>query len=262
MKIHPTAIVDPDAQLADSVEVQPYSVIGPQVRIGADTVIGPHCVIEGQTIIGERNRFFSGAQVGVLSQDLKHEEGLTGRARIGNDNIFREHISISASTMSSEEEDERVTTIGDSCLIMSCSHIAHDCHVGSHVVMANCVLLAGHVTVEDRAIIGGLVGVHQDSVVGTMAFVGGMTRVSKDAPPYMILEGNPARCAGLNSLGLRRNGLSDKTRQDIKKMYKIVWRSALNTTQALTEIEESIEQSAERDHFLQFFRNSVRGVVR
>ncbi len=262
MKIHPTAIVHPGAQLADDVEVQPFTIIGEHVTIGAGTVIGPHCVIDGRTTIGERNHFFSGAQIGVLSQDRKHAGGLVGRTIIGNDNMFREHVSVSASTMSSDEDDHRVTTIGDNCLFMTCSHVAHDCHIGNDVVMANCVCLAGHVDVEARAILGGLAGVHQESVIGTMAFVGGMARVSKDAPPYMIVEGNPARCAGPNTLGLRRNGLDENARQCIKQIYRIMWRSGLNTTQALHEIERSLPSTPERDHFLTFVRKSVRGIVK
>lgn len=262
MKIHPTAIVHPDARLADDVEVQAYSIIGPHVTIGPGTVVGPHCVIEGRTVIGARNRFFSGAQIGVLSQDLKHNPKLIGRAVIGDDNVFREHMSLSASTMTTDEDDHRITSVGNGCLFMSCSHVAHDCHVGNGVIMANCALLAGHVDVEDKVIIGGLTGVHQESVVGRFAFVGGMTRVAKDVPPYMIVEGNPARCAGPNTLGLRRNGFDDAARSRIKQMYKILTRSGLNTAQALEEIERSVEPSDERDVLLQFYRKSVRGVIK
>lgn len=262
MKIHPTAIVHPDAQLADDVEVQPYTIIGGHVFIGAGTVVGPHCVIEGRTVIGKNNRIFSGAQIGVLSQDLKHREGLIGRTSIGDGNTIRETVTISASTMLSEEDDHRVTTIGDHCLLMTCSHVAHDCHLGNEVVMANCVLLAGHVDVEDQVIIGGSTCIHQECVLGKMAFLGGMTRITKDAPPYMVLEGNPVRCFGPNSVGLRRNGLDEAARARVKQIYRIVYRSELNTTQALEEIERSVEQSEERDTFVQFTRKSVRGITK
>ena len=183
MKIDKTALIHPDATLADGVEVQAYSVIGPQVTIGSGTIVGPHCVIDGNTQIGERNMFYSGSQIGVLSQDLKHGESLVGQTIIGNENQFREHTSVSASTMEEDSDDHRVTSIGDGCLFMASSHVAHDCHVGNNIIMANCVCLSGHVDVHDYAIIGGLSGVHQFSVVGTMAFVGGMSRVQKTRRP-------------------------------------------------------------------------------
>jgi len=262
MKIHPSAIIDPKATLADDVEVQAFSIIGPGVQIGAGTVVGPHCVLDGQTIIGERNRFFSGAQVGVLSQDLKHKPGLVGRTHIGNGNLFREHVTVSACTLESPDEERRVTSLGDDCMLMAYCHVAHDCHVGNGVIMANCASLAGHVDVEDKAIIGGLSGVHQECVIGTMAFVGGLSRVAKDVPPYMICDGNPARCCGPNAVGLKRNGLTGEQRSWIKQMYKIMFRSDLNTLQSLHEIEAVVPESPERNHFLEFVRNSIRGVTK
>jgi UDP-N-acetylglucosamine acyltransferase len=262
MSIHATAIVHPDAKLAEDVEVGPFSIIGPGVTIGAGTVVGPHCVVEGNTIIGENNRFFSGAQIGVTSQDLKHGEALVGRTVIGDGNQFREHTSMSASTMIGEDDDHRVTSVGDNCLFMASSHIAHDCHLGNNVIMANCVCLSGHVDVEDFATLGGLSGVHQESVVGKLAFVGGMSRASKDSPPFMIVEGNPARCIGPNTVGLQRRGYTKEQRARIKLMYKLMYRSNLNTTQALHEIEKQVEDCEERNHFLEFVRKSVRGIIK
>ena len=261
MKIHPTAIVDPGAELPDEGEIQAYSIIGPDVVIGSGTVVGPHCVIVGETIIGENNHIYSGAQIGILSQDLKHRPGLTGRTVIGNSNMIREHVTVSASTMTGADDHHRVTSIGDDCMFMANSHVAHDCHVGNRVIMANCVSLSGHVDVEDKAILGGLSGVHQECVIGTMAFVGGMTRVVKDVPPYMIVEGNPARCHGPNTVGLRRNGFDAEQRQLIKALYRIMYRSGLNTTQALHEIEATTADVPEREVFLHFFRRSLRGVT-
>ncbi len=261
MNIHPTAIVDPKAELADDVEVHPFTIIGPHVQLGAGTVVGPHCVIQGRTVVGENNHFFSGAQIGVLSQDLKHRKGLVGRAEIGNNNCFREHVTVSASTMTSYDEEHRVTSIGSGCLFMAYSHIAHDCHIGDQVVMANCASLAGHVDVEDHAILGGLSGIHQECVVGKLSFVGGMSRVTKDVPPFMIVEGNPARCCGPNSVGLRRAGLDQEARGLIKNMYRIISRHDLNTTQALHEIEAQLAETPERDYFVDFFRKSIRGVT-
>lgn len=262
MNIHPTAIIDPKAELADDVEVQAFSIVGPHVRIGAGTIVGPHCVIEGRTILGERNRLYSGAQVGVVSQDLKQKPECIGRLEIGSGNVIREHATISASTMSSYEEEHRVTTIGDNCLLMTCAHVGHDCSVGDHVILANCVALAGHVKVEDRAIIGGLSAIHQFCVVGRLAMIGGLSRVWHDAPPYMIIDGNPARCKGPNTVGLQRNGLTDDARSAIKTMYKIMFRSTLNTTQAIHEIEATVEDCPERSHFLDFIGNSIRGITK
>lgn len=262
MAIHPTAIIHPDAELAEDTEVQAYTIIGPGVRVGARTIIGPHCVMDGRTEIGEDNRFFSGAQIGVLSQDLKHRADLVGRTTIGNGNVFREHFSVSASTVSSEDDEHRVTSIGDNCLFMTCAHVAHDCHLGNQVIMANNSALAGHVDMGNNATVGGLSAIHQECRVGAFAFVGGMARIVKDVPPYMIVEGNPAVCCGLNAVGLQRNGFDEAARKRIKALYKLMYRSNLNTTQAVREIENSVEDSEERNRFLEFIRTSSRGIIK
>ena len=262
MKIHPSAIVHPDAQLAEDVEVQAFSIIGPQVKIGAGTVVGPHCVIEGDTVIGERARFFSGAQIGILSQDLKHDQGLPGRTIIGNDGTFREFVTVTSSTMESEADYERATTIGDHCLLMSYVHVGHDCHIGNKIVLASYVGLSGHVTMDDNGNVGGMTGIHQDVHVGEFSFLSGHSRVVKDAAPYMVVEGNPCRCHGPNSIGLERSGFDKSARKCIKEMFRIMFRSNLNTTQALEEIERSVDKSEERDHFVEFVRQSVRGITK
>ncbi len=262
MKIHPSAIVHPDAQLAEDVEVQAYSIIGAQVKIGAGTVVGPHCVIDGDTVIGERDRFFSGAQIGILSQDLKHNQGLPGRTIIGNDSIFREFVTVTSSTMESDADYDRATTLGDHCLLMSYVHVGHDCHIGNKIVLASYVGLSGHVTMDDSGNVGGMTGIHQDVHVGGFSFLSGLSRVVKDAPPYMVVEGNPCRCFGPNSIGLERNGFDKATRKCIKEIFKIMFRSNLNTTQALDEIERSVDKSEERDHFVEFVQRSVRGIIK
>jgi UDP-N-acetylglucosamine acyltransferase len=261
MKIHPTAIVHPKARLADDVEIQPYSIIDEHVEIGPATVVGPHCTLTGRTVIGSNNHFFSGACIGILSQDRKHKHGLVGRTVIGNDNLFRENVTVSASTLTSYDDDHRVTSIGDNCLFMANSHVAHDCHLGSDVIMANCASLSGHVDVEDHATLGGLCGVHQECVIGRHAFIGGMTRVNKDVPPFMIVEGNPAKCCGPNNVGLRRHGYTQEQRNNIKTMYKFLYRSDLNTSQALQEIEVRVPESEERTVFVEFARKSIRGLT-
>lgn len=261
MNIHPTAIVHPDAQLADDVEVQPYSIIGSQVRIGAGTVIGPHCVLDGITAIGERNRLYGGAQVGIPSQDLKHNHEFTGRTVIGDDNIIRELVTITSSTVPKEEERDRLTSVGNGCLLMTYVHIGHDCHIGNGVILASYVGLSGHVDIHDCANVGGQSGVHQFVTIGSYAFCGGMARIRKDAMPYMSIDGDPCRCLGPNYLGLERGGFDEAARARIKQMYKILCRSHLNATQALEEIERSVDDSDERKYFLEFFRNSKRGVT-
>lgn len=248
--------------MAEDVEVQAFSIIGPHVKIGSGTIVGPHCVIDGRTVLGKNNHLFSGAQVGVLSQDLKHKAGLIGRCEVGDHNLIREHVTVSACTMSSYDEEHRVTSIGSHCMFMAYSHVAHDCHVGSRVIMANCASLAGHVTVEDGAILGGLVGIHQECVVGSLAFVGGLSRVAKDVPPFMIVDGNPAVCGGPNTVGLKRNGYDVEQRARIRQMFKVMFRSDFNTTQALHEIETTVEESPERAHFVEFIRNSIRGITK
>lgn len=261
-KIHATSIVDPGANLADDVEVGPYTIIEEQVTLGAGCIIGPHCVIGKGTVMGAGNRTFSGAQVGVSPQDLKHLHDAVGKTIIGDNNIFRESVTVSSSTVYSPEDTEKETRIGSNCLFMACSHIAHDCLVGSRVILANSSGLAGHVEVQDGAILGGLAGVHQFCRVGAMAFIGGMSRINMDALPYMIMEGHPARCYGPNVVGLTRNGYSKESISRIRRAFKILYRSGLNTSQALEEIEKTIEDCDEKSVLVGFIRNSQRGILR
>ncbi|MBI2435991.1 MAG: acyl-ACP--UDP-N-acetylglucosamine O-acyltransferase [Candidatus Hydrogenedentes bacterium] len=260
MSIHPTALIHPGAKLASDVEVQAFTIIEDKVVIGAGSVIGPHCVIGAGTTLGKNNRCYSAAQIGVPPQDLKHVQGSVGITIIGDNNVFREFVTISSGTVYPGDDHERVTRVGSNGLYMASSHIAHDCVVGDYVIMANSAALAGHVTVQDRVIIGGLTGVHQFCVLGTMAFVGGMTRANKDCPPFMIVEGCPARCTGPNTVGLERNGLSKEAILRIRKMYKLLYRGSLNTTQALARIEQEIEDTPERRTLVTFIRASERGL--
>ncbi len=261
MKIHPTAIIDPAAELAEGVEVQAYSIIGPHVTIGADTVVGPHCVIEGRTTIGARNRFSSSAQIGVLSQDLKHNLKFIGKTEIGDDNHFREFVTVNASTVASEDDLDKVTVVGNGGLFMVSSHVGHESRVGDGVVMANCVALGGHVTIEDNVILGGLSAVHQFCSVGTLAIIGGGTMVRSDAPPYFVVEGSPDRCRGPNTIGLQRNGISKEAQRVIRNIYKLLYISSLNTSQALERIEAEIPDCPERRRIVDFVRRSKRGIT-
>jgi UDP-N-acetylglucosamine acyltransferase len=260
MLIHPSALIDPSAELAEGVEVQAFTIIEKDVRIGAGTVIGPHCVIGAGTVLGPHNHCFSGAQLGVPPQDLKHLVGTEGRTIIGEGNIFREFVTVSSGTVYADDDHDRATRIGDYGLYMASTHVAHDCLVGDRVIMANSSALAGHVTIQDGAIIGGLTGIHQFCVVGRMAFIGGMSRINKDVLPYMITEGHPARCYGPNTVGLERSGFHSEAIKRIRTIYKLLYRSGLNTHQALDAIEQQVEDSEERRVLLDFVRHSPRGI--
>lgn len=262
MAIHSTAIIHPKAELAEDVEVGPYSIIEAGVQVGRGTVIGPYCVLTGRTTVGENNHFFSGAQIGILSQDLKHKAGLVGRTVIGDNNLLREFVTISASTMEKDEDETRATSIGSNCLLMACTHVGHDSVLGDGVVMANNAALSGHVTINDHVTIGGLTGIHQFCRVGTQAFVGGMSRINMDVPPYMIVEGHPARCYGPNVVGLKRHGFDADARTHIKMIYKILYRTGLNISQALEQIRRAVPACPERENLLEFVKTSTRGLLK
>ena len=260
MPIHPTAIIDASAELGDGVDIQPYAIIGAGARIGANTVVGPHSVIGAGVLMGPNNHLYSGAQIGVPPQDLKHMPGAVGQTIIGEGNVFREYVTVSSSTVYRPGDTEKKTQICSGCLLMACTHVAHDCYLGDSVIMANGAVLAGHVTIQDRAILGGLVGIHQFCVIGRLAFIGGMARVNKDILPYMIVEGSPSRCYGPNALGLERNGLSAEAIRRIRVMYRILYRQGLNIPHAVAQIEETVPDCPERRTLLDFIRDSKRGI--
>lgn len=256
-KIHETAIVDPNAVIGTDVEIGPYAIIGPHVQIGDGTWIGAGAIIEGWTVIGKNNKIYAGAIVGNDPQDLKFK-GEKSYLFIGDNNIIREYATISRGTEGGGGE----TRIGNNNLFMSYVHVAHDCQVGNNVVVAHGSGIAGHVVIEDRVVIGGLAGIHQFTKIGRMAMVGAHTMVTKDVPPYIIVDGNPAKPYGINIVGLRRNGLSPETRMEIKRAYKILYRSNLNVTQAIEQMEQELPGSEEIDHFLRFLRSAERGICR
>lgn len=255
--IHPTAIVHPGAQLDVEVEIGPYAVIGEHVKIGKGTSIGPSAVIDGWTEIGENNRIFHLCSVGAVPQDLKYK-GEETYLRIGNGNIIREFATIHLGTVTGDGE----TTIGDNNLFMAYCHVAHDCHIGSRVVMANGSTLAGHITVEDFAILGGLSAVHQFVRVGESVMIAGGAMVGQNVPPYTMASGDRATLHGLNLVGLRRRGFSEETIADLKKAYRILIRSGLRTEEALDRIRNEISQSPEVAHFVEFVEKSERGICR
>ena len=251
--IHPTAVIHPNAQLHPTVKVGAYAVIGEGVRVGQDTEIGHHVVIEGLTEIGARNQIFPGAAIGLEPQDLKYDGSPTG-VKIGDDNRIREYVTVNRSTQSGG-----VTQIGNSNLLMAYVHVAHECTIEDRVVIANAVALAGHVHLESRAFIGGVLGIHQFVRIGQLAMVGGMSRIDRDVPPYMLVEGNPSHVRSLNQVGLRRAGINSANRGEdfstLKKAFRILYRSGLTLNQALEELE-LLADTEQLRHLRQFLRQS------
>lgn len=255
--IHATAIVHPAAKIATGVEIGPYAVIGEHVSLGEGTTVGPHAVIEGWTEIGRDNRIFQFASVGAAPQDLKFH-GEKSYLRIGDRNMVREFVTLHRGTESGGGE----TIIGNDNLFMAYSHVAHDCIVGNRVILANGATLAGHVQVDDFAILGGLSAVHQFTRVGAHVMVSGGSMVAQDIPPYTIAQGDRAKTVGLNLVGLKRRGFSEESLRAIKKAYKIIFRSGLRQEEALQKIAEELSSGPELDLFVDFIKNSQRGVAR
>jgi len=257
--IHGTAIIHPGASIAEGVEIGPYAIIGEHVTIGKGTKVGPHTVIDGWTEIGEDNTIFHMASVGAVPQDLKYRGEQTW-LRIGNGNTIREFASLHLGTVTGDGE----TTIGDGNLFMAYSHVAHDCHVGNGVVMANAATLAGHVTVEDNAILGGLCAVLQFTRIGAHVMVGGATSVTLDVPPYTIITGDrsESRLRGLNLVGLKRRNFPQETISSLKKAYKILALSGLKLTEAVERMKSEVPSCPEVEHFISFIETSKRGVTR
>ena len=256
-EIHDTAVVHPDAKIGKDVKIGPYAIIGENVEIGDGTEVGPHSVIKGWTTIGENNKIFNSASIGQEPQDLKFE-GEKSFLEIGDNNTFREFTTIHRGT----EEGGGITKIANNNLFMAYTHVAHDCKVGSDIVMANSAALAGHVEVEDSVVIGGLVGVHQFVRIGKMAMVGGDSKVVKDVPPYVLVDGHPASTNGINAVGLRRNDVDPDVRQKIKDAYRILYRSNLNVSEAIEKMDQELDNSEMVEHFLRFLRNAQRGICK
>ena len=256
-KIHPSAIVDPSAELAGDVEIGPYAVIGPHVRIGAGSTVGPHAVIEGRTTIGARNRIFQFAAVGAIPQDLKYH-GEPSTLTIGDDNIIREFATLHPGT----EGGGNATTVGDRNLFMNFSHVAHDSHVGNRVILANGATLAGHVTVDDFVIVGGLAGIHQFARLGESAMIAAGAMVAQDVPPFCMVQGDRAALVGLNVEGLRRRGFSTETIRAIRRAYRTVFRGGTPLGEAVRRARAELGSTAEVARLVDFVAESKRGVCR
>ena len=256
--IHATAIIAPGAELDPTVSVGPYAVIGEHVKIGAGTTVGPHAVIEGHTEIGCDNHIFQFASVGAIPQDLKFA-GEVSYLKIGDRNRIREFVTIHLGT----EDGGGITTIGNDNLFMAYAHVAHDCIVKNHVILANAATLAGHVEVDDFAILGGLSAVHQFARVGCHVMASGGSMIGQDIVPYAIVQGDRAKVVGLNLVGLKRRGFSSEALSNIKKMYKLVFRANLKLEEAVAQIEEQFDSAApEVATYLDFLKKSERGLAR
>jgi len=255
-RIHPSAIVDPSAVVGRGSEIGPFCIVGEHVKIGDRTTLLANVVVNGFTAIGDDCTFYPFCSIGTSSQDRKYE-GERAYTTIGNRTTVREYCSINRAT----GEDE-VTAVGDDCLLLAYVHIAHNCKIGNGVTMSNLAQLAGHVEVSDHANMGGTAAAHQFVRIGTYAMIGGATKLTRDAPPFFLVEGNPAQVYGLNSVGLRRAGFSAETVAELKECYKIMYRSGRNTSQALAALKEFVRTDAGR-HLVAFVEGpSERGILK
>ncbi len=254
-RIHPTAIVSPDADIAADVEIGPYAIIGEGCTIGPECVISPRATLERNVKLGMSVKVGIGTIIGGPPQDLKYA-GEETTVEIGDGTVIREYATINRGTSHSFK-----TTVGKNCLLMSYVHIAHDCEIGNNVILSNVVQLAGHVTIEDKAIISGLSAVHQFARIGRHSFIGGCSRVAKDIPPFLKAVGNPVKLYGLNTIGLQRSGIDEETIRELKRAYRLLFRSDLNVTQAIERAQTELEPLPEVRELIRFVEASERGVV-
>jgi UDP-N-acetylglucosamine acyltransferase len=253
--IHPTAIISSRARLGERVEVGPFAIIGEGCEVGDDCVIAPRATLERDVKLGSGVKVGIGSVLGGAPQDLKYA-GEETTVEIGDGTVIREYVTINRGTSQSFK-----TSVGSKCLLMSYVHLAHDCHLGNGVILGNTVQLAGHVIIEDRATLSGLSGVHQFVRIGRNAFIGGCSRVSKDIPPFCKAVGNPIRLYGLNGVGLQRNGFPDEVVRELKRAYRLFFRSDLNLSQAMERAESDLKDFPEVRELMAFVEASGRGVV-
>ena len=254
-QIHPTAIVSSDAEIGSNVEIGAFAIIGEGCTVGDGCVISPRATLERNVTTGPNVKVGIGSILGGAPQDLKYA-GEETTVEVGEGTVIREYVTINRGTSHSFK-----TTVGNHCLLMSYVHIAHDCNVGNNVILSNVVQLAGHVTIEDKAIISGVSAVHQFARIGRHSFIGGFSRVSKDIPPFLKAVGNPVKLYGLNTIGLQRSGMDENTIRELKRAYRLLFRSDLNVTQAIERAHTELEPLPEVKELVGFVEASVRGVV-
>ncbi len=255
--IHPTAIVDPDAQIGENVTIGPFAIVKSDVVIGANTSIGPHATIDQYVTIGKNCQIFQYASIGGAPQDLKFH-GEKTYLTIGSGSIIREFVTINRGT----GVGGGITEVGEENYLMAYTHIAHDCKTGRQVILANNSTLAGHVVIDDHATVGGLVAIHQFVNIGKYAYIGGKSAVVKDIPPYVIAAGDRATLHGLNNVGLKRHNFTMDTLSQLKKAYRIFFRIGLTVPQAVERVKAEVEQIPEVLNFMKFIQESSRGVTR
>jgi UDP-N-acetylglucosamine acyltransferase len=251
------AVISPQAQIAADVEIGPFSVIGANVVIGPGTWVGPHVVINGPTRIGSGNKIFQFASLGDAPQDKKYK-GEPTRLEIGDRNVFRESVTVNRGTT----HGKGVTHIGNDNLLMAYSHVAHDCHLGDQIVMANCATLGGHVEIGDWVTMGGLSAVHQFTKIGAHCFIAHNAAVTRDVPPYVMAVGRPAVPHSVNAVGLQRRGFTPEQVLNIRRAYRVLYRSGLKLKTALEELEKVAVTQAEIRPFVEFIKRSERSIVR
>lgn len=254
-RIHPTAIISPDAQLGVGVEIGPFAIVGESCVVGDGSVLAARSTLDRNVTLGANVHVGSGSILGGPPQDVKYR-GEHTTVEIGDGTAIREYTTINRGTTHSFK-----TTVGRNCFVMSYVHLGHDCHIGDGVILVNGVQLAGHVAVDDRAIISGLTAVHQFVRIGKFSFIGGCSRVAQDVPPYTRAVGNPIKLYGLNSVGLRRNNFPDDVLRELKRAYRLFFRSELNLSQALQRAEADLQQLPEVQEFVRFVSETNRGVV-
>lgn len=252
--IHPTAVVHPKARLGLNCDLGPYCVIGEHVVLGEGCRLHSHVVIDGHTRLGQGNEIFPFASIGLKTQDLKWKGGVT-RTEIGDNNTFRECVTINSAT-----GDGETTVVGSNNHILAYSHVAHNVKVGNGVIMSNVATLAGHIVVEDFAVIGGLAAVHQFCRIGTLSMIGGCSKVVQDVPPFMIVDGNPAETRTINKVGMERHGVPEETQTALRQAFKLLFREGLTIPNALARIETELPPSPELTHLVTFVRTSERGI--
>jgi UDP-N-acetylglucosamine acyltransferase len=254
-RIHPTAIISHDAEIEEDVEIGAFAIVGEGCTIGAGCVIAPRATLERNVTLGKSVKVGIGTVLGGAPQDLKYA-GEETTVEIDDGTVIREFATINRGTAHSFK-----TTVGKNCLLMSYVHIGHDCRIGDNVILSNVVQLAGHVAIEDRAILSGLSAVHQFARIGRHSFIGGMSRVSKDIPPFLKAVGNPVKLYGLNTIGLQRSGMPEATILELKRAYRLLFRSDLNITQAIERAQNDLEPLPEVQELIRFVEGSERGVV-
>lgn len=254
-RIHATALIDHTAELGANVVIGPFAIVGPDCTLGDGCVLAPRATLERNVILGANVRVGSGSILGGEPQDLKFK-GEHTTVEIGEGTVIREYTTVNRGTAESFK-----TTVGRNAFLMSYVHLAHDCHIGDGAILSNAVQLAGHVRVAEKAIVSGLTAVHQFVRIGRLAFIGGCSRVSKDIPPFIKAVGNPVQLYGLNTVGLQRNGFGEDTVRELKRAYRLLFRSELNVSQAVDAVQQQVEQTDEVREMLEFFEASGRGVV-